>query len=135
MVAFVRSILLVWVLAAPMIGCTSAPSETTAQAIIIVDNQPFAMKPGTQVTLSDSSRLHYVGVQSDSRCQPGHQCVWAGNAVVGFKWEPASASAQTFQLGTPEPPQWRDLGNLRLTLLSLAFGAAPKVQLRIEHAQ
>lgn len=92
------------------------------------------MQPGQQVTLPDRSRLRYVGVQSDSRCPPDVQCIQAGNALAGFKWVREGDDAQSFALSTPEPPQSRDLRSLRLTLLSLAFGAAPQVRLRVDRA-
>jgi len=131
MPAMIRFLLLACGLALSAAGCMTA---TNAAVDNIVDGQSFAMQPGQQVTLPNRSRLHYVGVQSDSRCQPGHQCIWAGNALVGFKWEPAGGRTQAFELSTPQPPQSRDLGSLRLTLLSLAFGAAPQVRLRVDRA-
>ncbi len=132
MPAMIRFPLLACALALSAAGCMTA---TNAAVDKIIDGQTFAMQPGQQVALPDRSRLHYVGVQSDSRCPPDVQCIQAGNALVGFKWQPGGDEALSFALSTPEPPQSRDLGSLRLTLLSLAFGAAPKVQLRIEHAQ
>ena len=128
----VRSTLLACALAAPAAGCTTAPTTPRTDTDRIANDQAFSMRPHDQVLLSDRSRLHYVGVQSDSRCPPDVQCIHAGNAMVGFQWQPAGGNAQAFQLSTPEPPQTRDLGSLRLTLLSLAFGAAPQVRLRIE---
>lgn len=113
-------------------GCMTA---TGAIGDSIADGQTFAMLPGDRVTLSDRSRLQYLGVQSDSRCQPGQQCIWAGNATLAFRWQPAGGNAQAFELSTPQPPQSRALGDLRLTVVSLAFGAAPQVRLRIERGQ
>ena len=130
----VRCTLLACALAASAAGCTTAPTTSRMDAETIANGQAFSMRPHDQVLLSDRSRLHYVGVQSDSRCPPDVQCIHAGNAMVGFQWQPAGGSALTFQLSTPEPPQTRDLGSLRLTLLSLTSGAAPQVRLRIERA-
>ena len=130
----VRCTLLACALAAPAIGCTTAPTTTHAGADRIANGQVFSMRPHDQVLLSDRSRLHYLGVHSDSRCPPDVQCIHAGNAMVGFQWQPAGGNALTFQLSTPQPPQSRDLGSLRLTLLSLASGVAPQVRLRVERA-
>lgn len=98
----------------------------------IADGQAFAMQPGDQVAFPDLGALRYVGVDSDSRCPPDVQCIHAGNAVVAFRWTPSGGAGQDFMLSTPEPPRARNLGQRRLTLLSLAQGGVPQATLRIE---
>ncbi len=128
-----RFAVLACLLSAPVLGCTTVPpADPVAQ---IADGQSFTMRPGDHVLLPDRSRLGYAGVRSDSRCPPDVQCIQAGNAVVDFIWLPAGGNAQGFQLATPEPPRSRSLGSRHVTLLSLAFGVAPQVQLQVERTE
>jgi len=114
-------------------GCTSAPVAPGSISFrTITDGASFAMAPGETVTLSDRSTLRYVSVESDSRCPPHVQCIHAGNAVVGFESRPAAGTTQSFELNSPDQPQSRDLGSLHVMLQSLAFGAAPQAQLKVE---
>jgi hypothetical protein len=74
-----------------------------------------------------------VRVTNDSRCQPGRQCVWAGDAEVVFEWTTdAAATPESFSLHTGRGDRSKDLGGRRLTLLSLAQGAEPNAQLKLE---
>lgn len=129
----VPSLLLAATLAIFVGGCSSAPAAnggTTGR--MVADGESFAMQPGETVVLPDRSTLRYVNVKSDSRCPPGVQCIQAGNAVVDFQLQPSGGSMQSFELNSPDQPQSRDLGSLRVTLQSLAFGAAPQAQLKAE---
>jgi hypothetical protein len=77
--------------------------------------------------------LRYVRVTNDSRCRPGHQCVWAGDAEVVFEWATsAAATPESFSLHTGRGDRSKALGGRRLTLLSLAQGAEPNAQLKLE---
>ena len=99
---------------------------------MIEDGQAFSMHRGESVMLADRSALRYLRVGNDSRCPPGVQCIWAGDAEVAFEWSSASAAATTFTLHTGKEPRSRDLGGRRLTLVSLERGPAPTAQLRID---
>ncbi|MFS8063552.1 MAG: hypothetical protein ACMG5Z_03090 [Luteimonas sp.] len=92
------------------------------------------MRPAESVTFADHSQLRYVRLVADSRCPPDVQCIRAGDAEIALQWTPATGITQDFSLKTPpEQPYSRDLGALRLTLLSLDRGEAPQAQFRIEH--
>src|SRR3546814_12966722 len=98
----------------------------------IADGETFAMASGEQVALADRSTLRYVRVTNDSRCKPGRQCVWAGDAEVVFEWTADAAGApESFSLHTGRGDRSRDLGGRRLTLVSLADGAEPEAQLKL----
>lgn len=101
---------------------------------MIDDGQAFSMRPGERMLLTDHSQLRYLRLVADSRCPPGVQCIRAGDAEVAFQWTPPDGTTQDFSLKTPPPaqPQSRELGTRRLTLQTLARGAAPQAQLRIE---
>ncbi|MDQ3159708.1 MAG: hypothetical protein M3Q51_01650 [Pseudomonadota bacterium] len=121
------------VLAVLVAGCTSSPAGNGDIAgRTAADGERFAMQPGERVTLSDNSTLRYVEVKSDSRCMPGLQCIHAGNAVLAFELRRTGGSVQSFELNSPDQPQSRDMGSLRVTLQSLAFGVTPRAQLKVE---
>lgn len=121
------------VLAVLAAGCAFTPADNGDIAgRTAADGERFAMQAGERVTLSDNSTLRYVGVKSDSRCPPGVQCIHAGNAVVAFDLRHTGGRVQSFELNSPDQPQTRDIGSYRITLQSLAFGVAPRAQLKAE---
>lgn len=102
------------------------PSKTDMIAI----GQGFTMQPGGQATLPDGSALRYISVREDSRCPPGKQCIWAGDAVVAFEW---AGSEVILHTGIEPRSHVRD--GLSLGLESLAHGDAPEAQLRVVAAE
>lgn len=115
-------------------ACATVSAHGEQSATTVDDVHDFTMQPGTQVALPDQGTLRYLRVVNDSRCKPGVQCIWAGDAEVAFRWTPGSGAAQDFSLHTGKAPkEWR-LGERRLALLSLAPGEAPSAVLRIEPA-
>ncbi len=123
------------------IGCTSTSaaddktsSSKDAQRSISAQ-QTFAMSPGDSVALAGRGILRYVGVKSDSRCPPDRQCVWAGDAEVTFEWTATGAGAETFGLHTGFADKAsKPVAGHSLTLVSLARGAKPEAQLRLDAA-
>jgi hypothetical protein len=99
---------------------------------MIDDGQTFTMHAGERVALADSSTLRYVRVINDSRCPPGVQCIWAGDAEVAFEWTSGSGAVTSFSLHTGKDPRQQVVGERRLTLTSLARGDAPAAELRID---
>jgi hypothetical protein len=114
-------------------GCATAASDSnTGRAI--VDGTDFSMQPGERVTLPDRSVLRYVEVNTDSRCPPEVRCVWAGDAEVAFTRVVQGAAAQSFSLHTGRGARSHDFDGRRLTLVSLARGAGPQAELRLERS-
>ena len=99
---------------------------------MVNDGQQFSMHPGEQVTLSDHGHLRYLRVVNDSRCPPGVNCIWAGDAEVAFEWAPAAGAMQAFSLHTGKDPKQQVIGARQLTLESLERGATPQAQLRVD---
>jgi hypothetical protein len=130
-IALVRPLLFPIVFAAVLGACASV-SAHGGTVDTIADGKDFTMQPGMHVALADHGELRYLRVLGDSRCQPDVQCIWAGDAEVAFRWTPANGTAQDFTLHTGKAPKERTLGDRRLTLVSLARGAAPSAVLRIE---
>src|SRR5690606_40197110 len=99
----------------------------------IADGSTFDMRPGQSVTLADGSALRYERLVNESRCMPDVQCVWAGDAEVAFTWKPVNGPAEAFSLHTGKEPRRHAMGERTVILVTLARGAAPEAQLRIEH--
>ena len=123
-------------LAAVLLGlfgaCTTVTADPRTGGNVINDGQDFSMVPGGQVNLQDHSTLRYVRIVNDSRCPPGVQCIWAGDAEVAFTWVPASGPLQSFSLHTGKDPKSQAIGARRLTLAALARGASPQAELRVD---
>lgn len=98
------------------------------------DGDSFRMRPGTSVTVPGEGTLHYLSVANDSRCKPGVQCVWAGDAEVAFEWRPQGGAAQPFSLHTGKGDKSHPIGKHVLVLTGLDNGGAPRAQLRLEAA-
>lgn len=90
---------------------------------------------GGQYLLSDGGKITYLQLINDSRCPPNVQCIWAGDAEIELRWQPAKGRPTTFSLHT-NPTQDKSsnsftLGSLRTTLKDLERGIAPKATLQI----
>jgi hypothetical protein len=98
--------------------------------------QSFDLSPGQAVQVADAGTLRYEALVNDSRCRPDVQCIWAGDATLGFVWTPRGGRGERFTLHTqPAAAARRALGgNLTLQLLSLGQGEAPTATLRVEAA-
>ena len=98
--------------------------------------QTLTLGIGEKATLAGGSRLTYLSLVNDSRCPPGVQCIWAGDAEISLRWEPAGGGkSTTFSLHT-NPIQdhgqtGQDVGSLHITLQTLERGIAPKATLGI----
>lgn len=112
-------------------ACASSAAGPGKQRTIAADTS-FPMAAGEQVALAGSGMLRYLRVANDSRCPPGVQCVWAGDAEVVFEWSGNGAQPETFSLHTGRGARSHDLGKRRLTLESLERGANPEAQLRLD---
>lgn len=103
----------------------------------IADGQSFALRPGASAALAGGGRLEYTGITADSRCKPGHQCIWEGDAEVAFRYTADGGDAESFSLHTSKRvgSASHTVDGHVLTLVSLAQGDAPEAQLRLDAAQ
>lgn len=110
---------------------TSEPAADT-----VADGSEVRLGLGASARLADGSRLHYLRLVNDSRCPPDVQCVWAGDAEIALRWQPARGRAQDIALHTTSMRGNNDarIGERRVTLVALARGIAPAATLRIERA-
>jgi hypothetical protein len=125
-----RPMIVVSAFAVALAACTTTGAQP---ANTVADGSRITLAPGQSASLADNSRIDYVKVDSDSRCRPDVQCVWAGDAVVVMRWTPAAAmTAQDFVLHTTLDPKSFDSGSRTVTLVSLDRGDAPKATLQVE---
>lgn len=114
-------------------ACAHAGSSTTAgsgAAPAVTADQSFALQPGASVTLPDRSTLRFVAVTADSRCKPGTQCIWAGDAALEFQWTDADGSARTLAFNSANDAV-KSAGAWSLELQSLDFADPPNAQLKL----
>lgn len=121
-------------------GCASATQTPGADA-----GSPAPTEAGIPLTLTlglgelaalaDGSRLTYLRLVNDSRCPPDVQCVWAGDAEIRLRWQPArggSASEASLHTSALQGRQTDvAFGPYRVHLEALERGIAPKATLRI----
>jgi hypothetical protein len=112
-------------------ACSTPPAAANDQRAV-ADGDTFSLASGESVALSDRSTLRYVRVTNDSRCPPGKQCIWAGDAEVVFEWTAHAGQPESFSLHTGRGDRSKDLGARRVTLVSLARGANPEAQLKLD---
>ncbi|MFT4179674.1 MAG: hypothetical protein QM612_09475 [Thermomonas sp.] len=120
---------------------TSTPASQPATASMQTPETPastaasktLTLDLGQQATLDDGSKLTYERLVDDSRCPPGVQCIWAGNAEIALRWKPKSGAAQTQSLHTSSRGGQTEasFGPYRVRIQSLARGIAPNVTLDI----
>ena len=120
---------------AVLAGCATAPATNPA-ADAVADGSEIQLGIGETARLADGSRLAYLRLVDDSRCPPDVQCVWAGDAEIALRWQPAGGGTRDLALHTnanPGPTSAR-IGERRVALVALQRGIAPKATLRIDRA-
>ena len=97
-----------------------------------VDGSTVALMPGQSATLADGL-LRYIRLSSDSRCKPGVQCVWAGDAVIELQWIPSRGAprALDLHLNPQAGPTSAKLDTRDVTFTHLGH-PAPQASLRID---
>jgi hypothetical protein len=108
---------------------TPAPA-TDAPAV--VDGEAFTLRAQQGATLADQGTLRLLEVANDSRCRPGQQCIWAGDAELVFEWQPATGTGETFSLHTTQGDKTHAIGERRVGLLSLSFDEPPVARLQVD---
>lgn len=102
-------------------ACASAPAASWPVRSVL--------KPGESTTLSDRTRLQYVGTRNDSRCPPQVQCIHAGDAEVHLRVQRAGVTRDLVLLASVSS---LDDGDLHIALADLAFGSSPAATLLID---
>ena len=113
-------------------ACSAAATGVRIGGPRLSDGDSFRMKPGTSVSVTGEGTLHYQKVANDSRCKPGVQCVWAGDAEVAFEWRPDNGAADAFSLHTGKGAKSHPIGSHVLELAGLEQGSTPAAELTLE---
>ncbi len=117
-----------------MTACATSAAAGAGASRTVADGDSFTLAFGERVSLADRGTLRYVRVANDSRCPPGKQCVWAGDAEVEFEWTATAGSPEAFTLHTGRGDRSRTLAGRVLTLDTLERGASPAATLTIAAA-
>ena len=98
------------------------------------DGSTVALMPGQSASLPDGL-LRYVRLANDSRCKPGVQCVWAGDAVIELHWISATGATRdlSLHLNPPAGSTTAKLDTRQVTFTHLA-DPQPQASLRIDRA-
>lgn len=112
-----------------LIGACAYPYNVGTK---VADGATVALMPGESAALVDGT-LRYVRLANDSRCKPGVQCVWAGDAVIELRWMPAAGAARdlSLHLNTQAGANSAALGSRTVTFTHLAE-SSPQASLRID---
>jgi hypothetical protein len=126
----------------PLAACGTAPTggnpgpdpmtPAPANAPAVADGETFTLRPQQAVTLADQGTLRLLEIANDSRCRPGHQCIWAGDAELVLQWQPVTGAGETFSLHTTKGDKTHAIGERRVDLLSLSFDEPPVASLRVD---
>ena len=113
-------------------GCAALPNGATPAA----DGSTVSLGLGQSTLLADNSLLTYTRLTNDSRCAPGVQCVWEGDAEIALQWRAATGGTHDLRLHTSPKggATSAHAGSRTITLVGLERGIAPKASLRIERA-
>ncbi|WP_235190975.1 hypothetical protein [Amycolatopsis rifamycinica] len=110
------------VAAAPVAPAAPAPSTVSAPA-----GQDVTLRLGQEVAVQGKDlTVRYTRVVADSRCRPGMQCVWQGEATLAFLLkEPGRGESTTAELhsGPRTGPQATTFAASRIELVSVSEDA------------
>ena len=115
-------------------GCATAPAADHPATGAVADGSQVQLGIGESARLADGGRLTYLRLVNDSRCPPDVQCVWAGDAEIALRWQPASGRAQDIALHTApmRGSTSARIGERDVALVALERGIAPKATLKVQ---
>lgn len=77
----------------------------------------MVLRIGEATTLTGGTEVRVVDVLHDSRCPAGADCVWAGDATVTMRVQPANGPAERVDLRVSSgPDHFVSAAGLRLSL-------------------
>lgn len=98
------------------------------------DGTTVALMPGQSASVPDGL-LRYVRLANDSRCKPGVQCVWAGDAVIELHWTPTAGTARDLTLHlNPQAGSTSAKLDTRQVTFTYLDHPRPQASLRIDRA-
>lgn len=112
-------------------ACAHTASAEASPGHAAQPGQALSMQPGDERLLPDRSRLRFVAVSDDSRCKPGLQCIWAGEATVQFQWTGEDGQATALSFNLPAGPE-QSAGDWAFELQALDFADPPRATVRFK---
>jgi hypothetical protein len=104
-----------------VLGCAPAPAPGAAppSPSSVAPGADFALPLGQSRTVAGID-VGFGSVLSDSRCKPGVQCVWEGDAVVAVSLSGGEAGQKTVELhSNARFPRTADHAGHRVELVSV----------------
>ncbi|MCH7548465.1 MAG: hypothetical protein IH969_02840 [Candidatus Krumholzibacteriota bacterium] len=81
---------------------------------------PFMLGVGESVTVDDRLMVAFNGIDGDSRCPSGVECIWEGDASAGMWARDGARDITSFTLHTAGSlTKSQDVGRYRVTLLAV----------------
>ncbi len=108
------------------------PTTPAPPAVRLEVGTPTTLSAGANALLPDGSRLTYQGIVNDSRCKPGVQCVWAGDAEARFTHTTRAGTSEIFSIHTELQPRTKTLGATTLHLRGVDWQTPPAVTIELK---
>ena len=100
-------------------GCAAHPSQPSRPL-----GQPFDVKAGMSVVLTDGLKLTFDRVQADSRCPLDAICIQAGEAIVVLTLSQSAATPAERELRTT--PAFSEVSYLSFVIKLVALAPYPR---------
>lgn len=135
--AVLRNYALLCALSASLSACASGsnagPSaHPAAPPPQLTVGTPAHLAPGDKAILPDGAVLTFQSIVNDSRCKPGVQCVWAGDAEARFTHTTRTGENTVFSLHTQLQPRSKTMGASTLHLLDVDWKTPPGVSVALK---
>ena len=101
------------------VGCAAHPSQPSRPL-----GQPFDVKAGTSVALTDGLKLTFDRVRTDSRCPLDAICIQAGEAIVVLTLSQSAAASAERELRTT--PAFSEASYLSYVIKLVALAPYPR---------
>lgn len=85
-----------------MVACTAKPDNAASPGL----GESFRLRAGqTTLIAGETLTIEFEAVGADSRCAKGEACLWAGDAVIRIRLQPAEAPGARLELHTASRQQ------------------------------
>lgn len=84
-------------------------------------DQEFSLKADEKAIIkTEAFEIEFLSVAEDSRCPPGVDCIWAGNARVKVSLKKGDQTGKEFELNTTLEPHMIEFEGMKVELVSLS---------------
>lgn len=107
-----------------------APVRTPVPALAA--GRSVDLDVGGVVRLPSGTQVRYVGLQADSRCPRGVQCIHAGEATIVLQITSGVGEPRVVQASSAVLPATWSVDGVRLSLATLADAPGSRIQLALD---